>query len=120
LDIDFDADDFFNQFDESKPKAPEPKKVEKPVEQKTTTAESEFVLLEKPKPNEEKSKPESPEDVSEKYEKLVKSGATQISSDMMFGTDGQQKQKSERWNSAQVMDSLENKYYDIRESIGSK
>ena len=113
MDIDFDADDFFNQFDESKPKAPEPKKIEKPVEKKTTNAE-------KPKPNKEQSQPESPEDVSEKYEKLVKSGATQISSDMMFGENGQQKQKSERWNSAQVMDSLENKYYDIRESIGSK
>ena len=48
MNIDFDADDFFNQFDESKPKAPEPKKVEKPVEL------SEWVqVAEKPKPNEE-------------------------------------------------------------------
>ena len=70
---------------------------------------------------EKKPKAADTDDVQAKYEALVKSGATAISSDMLFDEQARARQEKERtWNSAAVMDSVTNKLADMRESFGSK
>lgn len=109
LDINFDADDFFNSF-EPVSTAPKPKKIEisKPkesTEQKEATnqfdasswsfdAKKEEGVAGVSKPGGAKNASTSQggaleDDVQARYDQLVKSGATAISSDMLFGREEQ-------------------------------
>ena len=58
-----------------------------------------------------------------RYEQLVKSGVTAISSDMLFGREEEPRPQQEagRWSTpAGTLSAIGEKIYDIRSSVGSK
>jgi hypothetical protein len=118
LDINFDCEDFFNQFDPTTVAKPVAKKVEStpaPVIPDSGVGMMKFgnnvpIVEEKPKNNldEYNSKKQTyttklsntDDDVQARYEALVKSGATAIGSEMLFGQDEQPKDEGSagRWS----------------------
>lgn len=116
LDINFDNDDFFNQFDpvniakqqEEAQREKERKQKEKEKKQKQMQAESEKASSQKGSQIAQQSS-NNEEDVQAKYEQLMKSGATAISSDMLFGEQPKQ-QEGGRWSTpAQTVASFSEK-----------
>ena len=141
LDINFDADDFFNSF-EPMNTAPQTQKVEIKQEQPTSQTQNKFDTgswsfdnkKETSQPlelNDEQPKPKVTtssqganleDDVQARYDQLVKSGATAISSDMLFGREEQPKQPSSqggRWSQPQVAQSLQAMGEKTQEMIGN-
>ena len=145
LDIDFDADDFFNSF-EPMNSAPKTQKVEVAKQEesgaqnskKFDTASWSFDTkkdiaqpVDNLKNEDKQTKPKVTtssqgaileDDVQARYEQLVKSGATAISSDMLFGREEQPKQPASqggRWSQPQVAQSLQAMGESAQEMIGN-
>lgn len=142
LDINFDNDDFFNSF-EPVSSAPKPKKIEisKPkesTEQKDSTNQfdvsswtfdskkgevgggaSETTGAKKASSSQGGA---ADDDVQARYEQLVKSGATAISSDMLFGREEEKKQPASqggRWSQPAVAASLQAMGENASAAIGT-
>ena len=129
VDINFDADDFFSQFDpvpaaKQAPEETEKKKNESPKaaaveEEKATDTKKQGFTMAESKPVEK----EEEENVQSRYDQLVKSGATAISSDMMFGKEEDQKSKGGRWSQPETVSfgqRLSDSYQAARLTTGSK
>ena len=120
LDMNFDADDFFNQFDPAAVKKEVKKPVEEIIPKKSESSVPDTmikfggntpVVEQKPKSNLEeynskkqqynqKLSSTDDDDVQKRYEALVKSGATAIGSEMLFGEEEKPKDTGSagRWS----------------------
>jgi len=140
LDVNFDADDFFNQFDPSAVKKEAKKPVIVETKKSETPSEIKFggntpVVEEKPKSNLEEYNSQKQkynqklsatdnDDVQQRYEALIKSGATAIGSEMLFGEEEKAKDTGSagRWSTPASLQGLGERLSDqlaARSSFGS-
>ena len=106
----FDADDFFNQFDPNHIATTKPaEKVAEPVALSHSVASEEKKLTfdnNKSSSQSETVKKDDNDDVQARYEALMKSNVTAISSDMMFGREPKPEKKEGRWSTGAAMNKI--------------